>query len=636
MKYCIKLILLLASKLIFGQSTNLDVLRKAFPDKALVYNVKDESIEIINSENGLHIVNHVKEQITILTDNARDFNTRSIHTNSFIEIKNVKAYNYVPNGNKLTKVLVDDIKVKDASNDDVFYDENKKIIVTYPTTIPGSVIEIEYDEIYHEPRFFGAFYISEYFPVIKATCKLKLPKTVNVNVKLFNINSLNMNKSEKSNKSNTEYIWSFDSVKPIVIESYSPSYKTTMSHLLFNVIDYKQDNKSMPLVGSIDNLYTWYINLTKNLNKTSSPALKHITDSLISGCKTDIEKLEKIYYWVQDKISYIAYEDGLGGYIPREAEVVCKRRFGDCKDMASVLNAMGAIAHLPIKLTWIGTRDIPYQFSEVPAPMSANHMIATYMTNDTTLFLDATGDHQDLGTHTAFIQGKEAIISLNELEYKIKKVPILKSTLNFLTDSIVLNMHNRTLEGTGYIKVNGYPKVNLLERLSGKSYKEQLEYLSSYCQKGNNKFKLDSFSIFQNQRGLPLIINYQFKLSDYITEVKNESFLNLNFDKNYLEDYSTLDRKLDYKFSNTFEKKLSVTLNLSPKQSLNYIPANVSYKKNNYEYIAEYTKSPTSINFSSKIAINTLLVPITEFGSWNDFLTEVNKNNNKTISLNKL
>src|SRR5581483_12039727 len=110
-------------------------------------------------------------------------------------------------------------------------------------------------------------------------------------------------------------------------------------------------------------------------------ALARITDSLVANQPTELAKVKSIYYWVINNIKYVAFEDGMQGYIPRQADSICMKRYGDCKDMASIITAMLSVAKIPSYLTWIGTRDIPYSYDDVPLPMADNHMIATYMDN---------------------------------------------------------------------------------------------------------------------------------------------------------------------------------------------------------------------------------------------------------------
>src|SRR6202012_5439792 len=135
----------------------------------------------------------------------------------------------------------------------------------------------------------------------------------------------------------------------------------------------------------------WFYSMVKDVNTSISPEVKKVVDSITAGAKSNIEKVKRIFYWVQDHITYVAYEDSLGGFVPREATLVCSRRFGDCKDMASTLVEMIRAAGLEAHQTWIGTRDIPYSFEDVPSPTSTNHMICTYIENGNYHFLDATG-----------------------------------------------------------------------------------------------------------------------------------------------------------------------------------------------------------------------------------------------------
>ncbi len=630
------LLLLSCSLNYFAQTNNAQELNKLYPSKAIVYLLKAEDITITNDKMGLVVIKHIKDQYMIISDAGKNFTTRSVYSSSFIESKNIKGVMYTPNGSKYTKVNVDNIKVSDSNSDGTFYDGSKKITITYPAGSVGSIVELEYDEVYKEPRFFGSFYISEYYPVIKTTCTLKCPNSVIVNDKGFNLATLKLTKTEKANKNDKITTWVFDTIAPFKEEDYSPNYRKLAASILFNIQEYKKENTTVQLVGSVDNLYNWYLDLVKNLNKSPSPQLKQITDSLVATCTTDIEKVKKIYYWVQDKIAYIAYEDGLGGYIPRESDIICKRRFGDCKDMASILTSMGKAANLPIYLTWIGSREIPYQFSEVPAPMAANHMIAAYVTKDTILYLDATGKHQDLGTHTAFIQGKEAIIGISETNYKIKIVPNIPSEKNYVLDSVSIKLDNTTLIGQGVLVADGYRKVNMQNRISGKSYKEQYDYFNNYCQKGNNKFKLDTFIIITNKRDAAIEIKYTFKIPNYVTDTKTELFANLNFDKNYFSDYTTKDRKYGFELNFAFERRLIVNLTLNQNHTVKFIPDNTSFNKNDYEYTASYSKSKTNVIFKSKINVKQKNIELNQFDVWNEFLNEQTKNSNKSISLNKL
>ena len=129
--------------------------------------------------------------------------------------------------------------------------------------------------------------------------------------------------------------------------------------------------------------------------------------------------LQIIFNWVQDNIRYIAFEDGLGGFIPRDAASVCNKRYGDCKDMANLLFEMLNHAGIEAYRAWIGTRNRPYKYKEVPTPMVDNHMITAVIIDGETIFLDATDSYVPFGLPSAFTQTKEALLGIDENSYNI-------------------------------------------------------------------------------------------------------------------------------------------------------------------------------------------------------------------------
>ena len=87
--------------------------------------------------------------------------------------------------------------------------------------------------------------------------------------------------------------------------------------------------------------------------------------------------------------------------------------------MSNVLQTMLRAAGLDAHLAWIGTRDRPYTFNELPAAGSSDHMIVALYLADTTLFLDGTANVNAFGFPSGFTQGKEALIAMDSATYNI-------------------------------------------------------------------------------------------------------------------------------------------------------------------------------------------------------------------------
>jgi transglutaminase-like putative cysteine protease len=116
------------------------------------------------------------------------------------------------------------------------------------------------------------------------------------------------------------------------------------------------------LFENVKDLYGWYNSVCAGIGNNSEP-LKAKVAELISNKKTDPEKVESIFYWVQDNIRYIAFENGIMGFKPDAAQNVFKNKYGDCKGKANLLKTMLNIAGFDARLTWIGTSDLPYDYT---------------------------------------------------------------------------------------------------------------------------------------------------------------------------------------------------------------------------------------------------------------------------------
>ena len=51
-----------------------------------------------------------------------------------------------------------------------------------------------------------------------------------------------------------------------------------------------------------------------------------VVDSLTKGTNDELEKVKRIYYWVQDHISYVAIENGYRGFIPHKPQEIFTKR----------------------------------------------------------------------------------------------------------------------------------------------------------------------------------------------------------------------------------------------------------------------------------------------------------------------
>lgn len=120
------------------------------------------------------------------------------------------------------------------------------------------------------------------------------------------------------------------------------------------------------------------------------------------------ERLRAIYDWVIENTRYVALEFGIHALKPYDVPSVYHRRFGDCKDKATLLYAMLRLAGIDARVALVRTRDRGPLDTTVPVFAAFDHAIV-YVPNDD-LWLDGTVQHHALGEVPGPDRGALALI----------------------------------------------------------------------------------------------------------------------------------------------------------------------------------------------------------------------------------
>lgn len=139
-----------------------------------------------------------------------------------------------------------------------------------------------------------------------------------------------------------------------------------------------------------DQFADWYRSLIRD-TFVPDQALRRTTAGLIAGKTTVAGKVKAIYNYVIRNTHYVALEFGIHGYRPYPVTQVFHRRFGDCKDKASLLAEMLALAKVPADIVLVRTRDLGLVSPAVPAVGDFDHAIVYVPALH--LYLDGTAEY---------------------------------------------------------------------------------------------------------------------------------------------------------------------------------------------------------------------------------------------------
>ena len=630
---------LFLAQFVSGQS-KYDQMKDKYPDENYVLLLSETDLRIDNTGDSLQVIRTSTERGIHLNENMQSTKMQSSVSHSgFYKLLDIKAATYLPK-KKPGKYKKKKVKyfMNSADRDySIFHDDSKEMVFLFNHLEPGAEVEKWHKINVTEPRLLGLMTFQAGVPLEKAVYRVTFPSSVKIGYKLVHTEAIDLKFKETTKGDYTTYEWTASEIPKVKFEEGAPDFRYYVPQIHVFVEEAEFNSGTEKFVGTVDNLYNWYSSLVTDYeNSEGRRELKELVDSIVVGLEDEEEKVKHIYYWVQNNIRYVAFEDHLGGFIPRPAGLVCERRFGDCKDMSSILVAMLEEAGIKAHLTWIGTRHIPFTYEELPTPSVDNHMIATYFNkNDEAIFLDGTVNHINYGTPPDHIQGKEALIQMSDDEYKILTVPIQPKEYSRFTDSAVMTVENNSLVGTGSLEVSGYNDVYFITRYKYTPVKERGAIIKGFTMKGSNKYRLEEYVLSQNETAdTATKVKYKFKLEDHITSYEDEMYINMNL-------HTRLGKKIDEERELAFEydfhtqERRKFILEIPEGYEVSHLPENFQVSDCGFTFNISYTVKGNQIVYQLIMDTETLMLEKESFDVWNTMYNELFNQLNESVVLKK-
>jgi hypothetical protein len=535
------------------------------------------------------------------------------------------------------KIKVDNFTTTDSKSNGIFYDDVKETSFDFPDIAPGAVGNLQLSLLHKDPHLLSPFYFTRQIPVVNAELKISFPKEMSLKYVVKGEHADKIVFTQEERHGETVYTFHVRDMDGEKAYADAPDDDWYATQVIFYIEKYRNESgQTVHYLSNPDDLYKLDRGFLTNINKTVSPELKRVVDSLCSDAAGTEEKARKIYSWVQHNIKYIAFEQGMEGFVPRDANLVCSRRFGDCKDMSSILTFMLRTAGVPAYYTWVGTRDLPYTYVETPTPIVDNHMICTIRLKDQYIFLDGTDPNCVFGMPTEFIQDKQALVAIDDSTYKILTVPTPPKETNQLTDSTFLELTDQGLRGRIGVDLTGYYSMRLRGTLSSINEKNYHDYMKDRLHRGSNKFQLDSFDVVNGDDKEHSRLRGSFTLQDYAKHIGNDWYLNMNLFKFYVHeeiDYPKRTMPIEYNFLN--KQKYVVTLKIPEGYQVSYLPAGKSYHNAVWGFDLRYEQKGDLLVLTQEFDNDHLQLRADQFADWNKVLENLFPLYKETISLSK-
>src|SRR6218665_950021 len=620
-------ILLLSKNVLFSQTTDkLNEYKAKYPGEHVVQVVDSKTIRIsLVKDIPVVTSSYVMDYLVLDNTGTHLLSEESIEYSSFETVKNIDAYTLNPSGKSSKKVPATNFYTRDAdAGGAVFHDDMKETTFLYPGISEGGLRHLAYDEVISMESFPFGFYFYSGISSENPTFIVEVDTAIHVNFKVYNTEKIGLVYTEKLEKGKRIYSWTCPKAMKIETEEFAPNPRYYAPQVLGQIAYYNK--KKGGRVQVIENINDLHANYAKNVKEVEeeTPAgnLATIADSITKNIPNEFDKVKAIYYWVQDNIKYIAFEEGLGGFVPRQPSKVVDKRYGDCKDMASLTYSMLKSVGIKSYLTWIGSRDLPYKYSDFPTSFCDNHMITTYKHEGKNYFLDATNSFQSIEYPTSFIQGKEALIHLSPDEFEVANVPIVSADDIHYRDSSFVKIQDNKIVGRTTVTNTGYYNTLLGGSLKEVKTKEYKDMFGSIYERGNNSFFVTNAKVTNgSNKDKPIITSFDWTTNNYVTKVENELYLNMVLFKEIVAMGTVKkDRVAPLEYEQKFDDVYYVELSLPEGYSVKSMPKNQEFNNEIINFSVTYQQKGDKLICNTRLKADFLLLYPEKFEEWNKFI----------------
>jgi tetratricopeptide (TPR) repeat protein len=308
------------------------------------------------------------------------------------------------------------------------YSDGKRLHAPLPAIAPGVVVEEEYIETETEPLFaagrVGRVVLGQQeIPVAHSRVVFNFPAALPLNTNLLLLPGIKPVRSESGGRVTlTIDVGALEAID--AREPYLPP-----EDVRFPIVEFSTGASWQSIAAAYGKIVD---------GRSGSPEVQAVVTPLVAGKKSAAEKEAVLLDFLDREIRYTGIEFGEAAIVPHDPAETLAKKYGDCKDKATLLVAMLRAAGIPayVALLQVETRiDVP---AELPGMGMFNHAIV-YVPGKNPLWIDATDRYAQLGQLPMPDQGRMALVT-SEATTALVKTPEAGSRENGVAETRELTL----------------------------------------------------------------------------------------------------------------------------------------------------------------------------------------------------
>ena len=510
--------------------------------------------------------------------------------------------------------------ISDYTSEGVFHSDLKICHFEYPVKDKEDKLKFSYEKIFTDIKFLDPLYLVDVYDVDYSEIIIVKPEWLDLNLVQWNFEGFDLSIDEEAKDDKIVYRYSQEDIVSNFSESNTPRNSKIFPHVIPIVRSYTKKGKTNNMMRDVSDLYGWYSSLVKEIGNENTE-LKELVPKVISGKRTDKEKVSALFYWVQDNIRYVAFEYGIMGFRPEACQNVLYDKFGDCKGMANLLKEMLIIAGFDARLSWIGTNDLPYDYS-IPSLIVDNHMICTVVLDGKDVFLDPTEKHSDLYNYGSRIVGRPILIEEGD-NYRVEKVPKgIKPDIEFREQSFTIEEDK--LIGDGSLTFSGDRKTRILSYVSSVYKEEKSDFIKQYIRNGNKNIIISLTQELNSEtREKDFMVDYSITMNNRVVNLAGELYVNPEIDYPFKGMSIKDERVSPFEIAGIGVDINKTIIHIPEGWKISYLPEKVSINSDNLKVEMSFEEVGSVINYYREIEVGEDIVLPGNFESWNTAISSI-------------
>ncbi len=611
--------------------------REKYQGYAVLHDLHSKDVTISIGKKGLPVTTiRNYSSVFVLTDHATAFAESREYFNPQVKMESLKAYSRVPEGKRFRDLDVKHFVKSAEINDGLFYDDVYAYQFTFPAVTAGTRLITESVVLYDDPYYPVIYRFGGGMPSEVSRLRIQVHEAVQIRYRLFGLDTSKIRHTVSREGKNLVHTWEASLPEAYTGDDVSPASQYYVPHIIVHITSYEHRGVRKTVMEKPADLYDWYYSNIRQLDSLNAPDIDRVVDSLIRDCQDEAAKVRNIFSWVQHQIRYVAIEDGTNAYIPRDASLVFKRRYGDCKDKSSLLRYMLRAAGINAGLAWVGTRDLPYSYEDFPSMAVDNHMVCVWWTEKgSPVVLDATTRNHSPGEVPASIQGKECLVEKEPSGHALITLPVEDAGQHLVIDTFRLYFRDDKLHAGVVTRLTGENRISLLSLLQATEKEKYDKLIPGMIKFASNKFTArDVVYQDRNSAGEPLTMTYGLELQDYYTRQQDAMYVNLHLVRLFQKDMIKPGRRIPYQADHCYTYRQVCILDIPEGWKVSALPSASAQSFPGFSFEVSYSQNAANVSMTSTIIMNRLIVEGKELEDLRTLLLELNKATLNTVVLN--